>query len=72
MRTSRIAFTRQTRRRSSSGDDRRSGRLSSGWLPSRGKQIMVANTDHMIPLEQPEAVIAALHDVIEQARKSSH
>lgn len=41
-------------------------------LSSRGKQIMVANTDHMIPLEQPEAVIAALRDLIEELRKGSH
>lgn len=40
-------------------------------LSSRGKQIIVDNTDHMIPLEQPEAVIAALRDVIDQSRKSS-
>jgi pimeloyl-ACP methyl ester carboxylesterase len=33
---------------------------------------MVANTDHMIPLEQPEAVIAALRDLIEELRKGSH
>lgn len=41
-------------------------------LSSRGKQILVANTDHMIPLEQPEAVIAALRDLIEELRKGLH
>ena len=40
-------------------------------LSSRGKQIVVANTDHMIPLEQPEAVTAALRDLIEELRKGS-
>lgn len=40
-------------------------------LSSRGKQIMVANTGHMIPLEQPEAVTAALRDLIEEVRTGS-
>ncbi len=40
-------------------------------LSSRGKQIMVADTGHLIPLEQPEAVTAALHDVIAESRRPS-
>jgi pimeloyl-ACP methyl ester carboxylesterase len=37
-------------------------------LSSRGKQIIVADSDHMIPTERPEAVVSAIRDVWEQAR----
>jgi pimeloyl-ACP methyl ester carboxylesterase len=35
-------------------------------LSSRGKQIMVPNTGHMIPLDQPGVVIDAIRDVLGQ------
>jgi pimeloyl-ACP methyl ester carboxylesterase len=36
-------------------------------LSSRGKQIIVTDSDHMIPTERPEAVVSAIRDVWEQA-----
>lgn len=32
-------------------------------LSTRGKRIMIADSDHMIPLERPDAVISAVHEV---------
>lgn len=39
-------------------------------LSSHGKQLVVANTDHMIPLEQPESVNAAIRDIVEQSLRT--
>jgi pimeloyl-ACP methyl ester carboxylesterase len=38
-------------------------------LSSRGKQIIVTDSDHMIPTERPEAVVSAIRDVWEQGKK---
>ena len=32
-------------------------------LSTRGKQIIVQDSDHMIPFERPQAVVAAIHEV---------
>jgi hypothetical protein len=32
-------------------------------LSTRGKQIMVPDSDHMIPFERPDAITAAIHEV---------
>ncbi|MFZ0640239.1 MAG: alpha/beta hydrolase [Candidatus Acidiferrales bacterium] len=32
-------------------------------LSTRGRQIIVPNSDHMIPFERPDTVISAIHDV---------
>jgi hypothetical protein len=37
-------------------------------LSSRGKQIVVENSDHGIPEEAPDAVISAIQDVTMSAR----
>jgi pimeloyl-ACP methyl ester carboxylesterase len=37
-------------------------------LSSHGKQIIVSDSDHMIPTERPDAVVSAIRDVWEQAR----
>jgi len=37
-------------------------------LSSRGKQIMIPNTGHMIHLDQPQVVIDAIQSVMEQVR----
>jgi len=37
-------------------------------LSSRGRQIMVPNSGHMIPLDQPGVVIDAIREIVEQAR----
>jgi pimeloyl-ACP methyl ester carboxylesterase len=37
-------------------------------LSSRGRQIIVKNSDHGIPDEAPEAVISAIHEVVEAVR----
>jgi pimeloyl-ACP methyl ester carboxylesterase len=37
-------------------------------LSSRGKQIIVTDSDHMIPTERPETVVAAIRDIWDQAR----
>jgi len=39
-------------------------------LSSRGKQIMVPNSGHMIPLDQPGVVIEAIREVLAQAREN--
>jgi pimeloyl-ACP methyl ester carboxylesterase len=36
-------------------------------LSNRGKQIMVPNSSHMIPLDQPGVVIDAIREVMAQA-----
>jgi pimeloyl-ACP methyl ester carboxylesterase len=40
-------------------------------LSTRGKQIIVTDSDHMIPTERPEAVVSAIRDVWEQARSKT-
>jgi pimeloyl-ACP methyl ester carboxylesterase len=40
-------------------------------LSSRGKQIIVPDSGHMIPYEHPEAVISAVHEVWSSARTSA-
>jgi pimeloyl-ACP methyl ester carboxylesterase len=40
-------------------------------LSSGGKQIVVADSDHMIPTERPDAVVAAIRDVWDQASRKS-
>jgi pimeloyl-ACP methyl ester carboxylesterase len=37
-------------------------------LSSKGKQIIVSDSDHMIPTERPEAVVSAIREVWEQAK----
>jgi pimeloyl-ACP methyl ester carboxylesterase len=37
-------------------------------LSTKGKQIIVTDSDHMIPTERPEAVVSAIRDVWDQAR----
>jgi pimeloyl-ACP methyl ester carboxylesterase len=36
-------------------------------LSSKGKQIIVTDSDHMIPTERPEAIVSAIRDVWDQA-----
>jgi pimeloyl-ACP methyl ester carboxylesterase len=38
-------------------------------LSSRGRHVTVPNSDHLIPLDQPQAVVEAIRDVVEQARR---
>ena len=38
-------------------------------LSSRGRQIMVPNSGHMIQLDQPGVVIDAIRDIVEQVRR---
>lgn len=40
-------------------------------LSTRGKQIIVPDSTHMIPLERPDTVVAAIHEVWEAAHKAS-
>jgi pimeloyl-ACP methyl ester carboxylesterase len=40
-------------------------------LSSRGKQIIVPDSGHMIPFEHPEAVVSAVHEVWSNARTSA-
>jgi pimeloyl-ACP methyl ester carboxylesterase len=40
-------------------------------LSSRGKQIIVTDSDHMIPTERPEAVVSAIRDVWDHASRKS-
>lgn len=37
-------------------------------LSTRGKQIVVPDSDHMIPFERPDAVVSAIHEVWNEAR----
>jgi len=37
-------------------------------LSSRGRQIVVENSDHGIPDEAPQAVISAIHEVVMAVR----
>jgi pimeloyl-ACP methyl ester carboxylesterase len=41
-------------------------------LSSRGRQIMVSDSDHMIPFERPDAVVSAIHDVFSSLAAGSH
>ncbi len=36
-------------------------------LSTRGKQVIVSNSDHMIPMEQPQAIIDAIREVVQMA-----
>jgi hypothetical protein len=38
-------------------------------LSTRGKQILVSDSDHMIPFERPDAVIFAIHEVWSATRE---
>jgi pimeloyl-ACP methyl ester carboxylesterase len=40
-------------------------------LSTRGRQIVVPETGHMIPFERPEAVVAAVQEVVAAARQLS-
>ena len=40
-------------------------------LSSKGKRIMIADSDHMIPLERPDAVVSAVKEVCTQTNRSS-
>jgi len=40
-------------------------------LSTRGKQIVVADSTHMIPLERPDAVIAAVREVCDDVRSQA-
>jgi hypothetical protein len=33
-------------------------------LSTRGKQIVVADSDHMMPFERPEAIVSAIREVL--------
>jgi len=60
----------------SAADDREANRI---WrdelqpelvrLSSRGRQVVVKDSGHMIPLEQPGAVVDGVREVVEQARQ---
>jgi len=39
-------------------------------LSTHGRQVIVANSGHDIPREAPQAVIAAVRDVLRAARQS--
>ena len=41
-------------------------------LSSRGKQVVVPDSGHMIPMERPDAVVDAILDVWEQAKTTAH
>ncbi|MGB7080457.1 MAG: hypothetical protein WBD54_02335, partial [Candidatus Acidiferrales bacterium] len=40
-------------------------------LSTRGRQIIVPDSDHMIPFERPDTIISAIHDVFTAASSSS-
>jgi hypothetical protein len=37
-------------------------------LSTRGKQIIVQDSNHMIPFERPDSIISAIHEVWSDAR----
>jgi pimeloyl-ACP methyl ester carboxylesterase len=37
-------------------------------LSSRGKQVIISDSGHLIPIERPDAVVSAVHEVWEAAR----
>jgi pimeloyl-ACP methyl ester carboxylesterase len=41
-------------------------------LSSRGKQSIVKGSAHYIQMDRPEAVVAAIHDVVDQARQANN
>ena len=41
-------------------------------LSTKGKQIVVSGSDHMIPFEQPQAIIDATRDVVAAVRAAAH
>lgn len=40
-------------------------------LSARGRQIIVPDSDHMIPFERPDAIVSAIHDVFSAATGAS-
>jgi hypothetical protein len=40
-------------------------------LSTQGKQIVVADSDHMIPFEQPQSIIDATHEIIDAVRATA-
>ena len=40
-------------------------------LSTRGKRIMVPDSDHMIPFERPDTIVAAVHEVWTTAHSQS-
>jgi pimeloyl-ACP methyl ester carboxylesterase len=38
-------------------------------LSSRGRQVVVANSGHMIPFQAPQSVIEAVRDVVTEIRR---
>jgi pimeloyl-ACP methyl ester carboxylesterase len=40
-------------------------------LSSRGRQIVLLNSHHLIPFEQPQAIVAAVQDVIADSKRGS-
>jgi len=45
--------------------------ISEAHLSSHGKRIMVADSDHMIPFERPDAIVAAIREVCDVANERS-
>jgi hypothetical protein len=41
-------------------------------LSTRGRQIIVENSDHGIPGRAPEAVVSAIREVVAEARSRQH
>jgi pimeloyl-ACP methyl ester carboxylesterase len=39
-------------------------------LSTRGKQVIVSDSDHMIPMEQPQAIIDAIREVVQLATRA--
>jgi len=39
-------------------------------LSTRGRQVIVSNSDHMIPMEQPQAVVEATREVVQMATRA--
>jgi pimeloyl-ACP methyl ester carboxylesterase len=40
-------------------------------LSTRGKRIMVPDSDHMIPFERPDAIVAAIREVFTSANAAN-
>ena len=41
--------------------------MKEAQLSTRGRQIMVPDSDHMIPFERPDAIVAAIREVFTSA-----
>jgi len=39
-------------------------------LSTRGKQVIVSNSTHMIPMEQPQAVVDAIREVVKETTRT--